>query len=263
MSDTLIIETQANHVVWITFNRPEQNNLINRSLATSLRDSLRELAKNKKIRALVLTGAGDHFCQGVDPAWVQNYQSSHVSSQQDPGSEISAVFNELDNFPAPTIARINGNTFGVGVGLAACCDIIVCQKNAHFAANEVQSGLAPIASTPYIMATIGAQQARRWLLTGETSPAEKALELGFAHVCVDAEQLDAAVEEQISHLLLGAPGAQREIKQWIKEITMHGHTESPSYQRAEGVMFKRCLNSKEAQKGIQAMIDNELPPWRK
>ncbi len=261
MSNNLSISQDDRHVVRISFNRPEQSNVIDEATANELRDNLRQLAKDSSIRAIVLTGEGDHFCKSVDPAWIQSYQNNNVDQDNDPGSKIFTILTELDNFPTPVIASIKGDALGVGAAMAACSDIVVCEKQSRFAINEVRAGLAPIASAPYIMSCIGAHNTRRWLLSGDYMSSEQAVSMGLAHINVDSDELDATVENQVETVLKGVTSAQKETKQFIKDICIHGHHESAAFQRSSGVMFKRCLNSKAAKKGINDWIENQEPPW--
>lgn len=257
----LSITRDDRHVVRISLNRPDEDNAIDKAMANDLRDNLRELAKDSSVRALVLTGEGEHFCRSVDPSWIQSYQNDHIDTENDPGSQIFNVLTELDNFPTPVIARIQGEALGAGAAMAACSDIVVCEKQSRFAINEVRAGLAPIASAPYIMSCIGAHNTRRWLLSGEYMSSDQALTMGLAHISVDASELDATVEEQIEAILEGATSAQIETKRFIKDICIHGHHESASFLRSSGIIFKRCLNSKAAKNGINSWIENKQPPW--
>ena len=261
MADNLSISHDDRHVVRISLNRPEQFNMIDEATANELRDNLRQLSKDPSIRVVVLTAEGDHFCKSVDPAWIQSYQNNNVDQDNDPGSKIFTILTELDNFPTPVIARIQGEALGVGAAMAACSDIVVCENESRFAINEVRAGLAPIASAPYIMSCIGAHNTRRWLLSGEYMTSDQAVSMGLAHINVDSAELDAAVDHQIESILKGVTSAQKETKQFIKDICIHGHHESAAFRRTSGVMFKRCLNSKAAKQGINDWVENQQPPW--
>ena len=261
MTDNLSISHDDRHVVTISINRPEHFNVIDEDTANELRDNLRKLSKDSSIRPMVLTAEGEHFCRSVDPKWIQTYQNNNVDQDNDPGSKVFTILTELDNFPTPVIAAIRGDALGVGAAMAACSDIVVCESHSRFAINEVRAGLAPIASAPYIMSCIGAHNTRRWLLSGEYMTSDQAVEMGLAHINVDAENFEATVADQVDSVLKGVTSAQKETKQFIKDVCIHGHHESAAFQRSSGVMFKRCLNSREAKKGISDWVENKQAPW--
>jgi len=262
MTEVLKIDREDNGVVIMTLNRPEHNNAIEETLVGELRDNLRILAKDESIRVLIITGAGENFCNSVEPEWVHQYQNNRVEHGKDPGSKICMIMNLLEQFPAPVIARVNGKAIGTGAGLAACCDIIICQKKSTFAFHEVKFGLAPIASAPHAIQSMGFHQARRWLISGETMTSDLAIQSGLAHILCDDDKLDETVNEQVEHLLKGAPGAQNEIKQWMKTLRVNPDYESVPFQRATGNMFRRCLASSEAKSGIESSINDSAPPWK-
>src|SRR5450830_1554588 len=81
--------------------------------------------------------------------------------------QLSALMESLNNFPGPTIAKIQGTVMGGGVGLVACCDIAIASDNAFFALSEVRLGLAPAVISPYVIAKIGVSQARRYFVSAE------------------------------------------------------------------------------------------------
>src|SRR5690606_24437881 len=106
-------------------------------------------------------------------------------------------------------ARVNGNCFGGGVGVVACADVAIAVDTARFALTEVRLGIVPAAISPYMIAAIGARQARRLFLTAEVFDAPAAQGLELLHFCVPADRLDEVVEAQLSLILRGGPNALR------------------------------------------------------
>src|SRR5204863_159672 len=120
--------------------------------------------------------------------------------------------------PKPVIGRINGHTFGGGVGLAAACDITIAADSAVFAFSEVRVGVIPAIISVLCVPKLGIQNAMWLFLTGERFSAARAVEVGLVHRAVPAAELDAAVEEVSGLVRLGGPNAVREAKQLVRRI---------------------------------------------
>src|SRR3712207_345249 len=97
---------------------------------------------------------------------------------------LAALLHTLDRLPKPTLAVVQGNAYGGGVGLVACCDVAVASDRAGFALTEVRLGLTPATISPYVVNAIGPRQARRYFTTGEVIPAARARESGLVHEAV-------------------------------------------------------------------------------
>ena len=166
----------------------------------------------------------------------------------------------LDELPKPTIARVHGAAFGGGVGLVACCDIAIATPEAKFGLTESKLGLLPAVISPYVIAAIGARQARRWFATAELFDAATALRIGLLHEVVPASELDAAVERQIDLLLKAGPIAPaRRPRRWCgawlaRPIATASTPTTPRSSRSLRV-------SPEGQEGLGAFLDKRKPAW--
>ncbi len=120
--------------------------------------------------------------------------------------------------PRPVIARIQGDTYAGGVGLAAACDIAVAAEHAHFCLSEARLGLLPATISPYVIRAMGEQASRRYFMTAERFDATEALRLGFVHAVVPADALDAKVAEIAAALVANSPNAVRASKRLVQEV---------------------------------------------
>jgi methylglutaconyl-CoA hydratase len=261
MPQYIKIDRPREHVVELTLSSPDKENRINSTMAKELVENLRELDDDASIRVLVLTGEGDIFCGGADVEWIREAQEHPTMPHLDPGSRIVDALHELDIFPRPMIAKVNGNAFGAGAGMLACSDIAIACESSKVAFQEVNFGMVPGAGAIFATKAIGLNQANRWLLTGEEMNAAKAQEIGLVHEVVADDQLDEEVNRQIDLLLKAGPRAQRETKKLLRELSERDKYQTPAYRTVFGHMFQRCLSSKEGKHGIEAVINNELPPW--
>ncbi len=131
---------------------------------------------------------------------------------------LAQMLHTIWSCPRPVIARIQGDTYAGGVGLAAACDIAVAADHAHFCLSEARLGLLPATISPYVIRAMGEQASRRYFITAERFDAAEALRLGFVHAVVPADALDAKVEEIASALVGNSPNAVRESKRLVQEV---------------------------------------------
>src|SRR5690606_39069677 len=148
------------------------------------------------VRVLVLEGNGASFSAGADLNWMRGMAAASEEANREDSLRLATLMCTLDQLPRPTIARVHGAAFGGGVGLVACCDIAIGVPEAKFGLTESRLGLLPAVISPYVIAAIGARNARRYSATAEVFDAAEALRIGLLHELVPADRLDAAVERQ-------------------------------------------------------------------
>ncbi|SMC22220.1 methylglutaconyl-CoA hydratase [Andreprevotia lacus DSM 23236] len=219
MSDTLRIDINPTGIATVTLDRPERCNAIDEVMVAELTATLAALAQNPNLRVLVLAANGGSFCSGADYHWMQRALEGDQHQNFEEALRLGRLLQLLDRFPVPTIARVNGSTVGTGVGLVACCDMVVAHSSAWFRLPEVELGLVPAVIAPFVMAKIGGSAARRYLLTAEELAAPAARELGLVHEIADStEGLDIAVERWCNALLRNGQHAVTSTKKLIAAI---------------------------------------------
>lgn len=254
----LLIDFDPRGVATITLNRPARHNAFDAALISELRAALRDLGARPALRAVVLTGAGASFCAGADLDWMRATAELPEADNLCDARALVELMTVLDTLPCPTVALIQGAAFGGGVGLAACCDIVIASDRARFALSEVRLGLIPAAIGPFVIAAIGAREARRLFQTGEVIDAAEARQIGLVHRVVPAAGLPAAYAEVLDHLLAGAPGAQREAKALVARCgraapDLAEHT-------ARCIATRRA--SPEGREGVAAFLERRTPVWQ-
>jgi len=133
------------------------------------------------------------FSAGADLNYMRamsNY--SHADNQTD-ALKVARMFHAVHSCSRPVIARVQGDAFGGGVGLVAACDIVVAAEGAQFALSEVRLGIVAATISPYIVRSMGARQAARYMLTAEKFTASQARSLGLVHEVTLMEGLDREV----------------------------------------------------------------------
>ncbi len=109
--------------------------------------------------------------------------------------------------PKPTIVRLHGACMGLGMGLAAACDIAIASAQATFALSETRLGLIPSIIAPYVLRAMSPRDATRWFLTGETFSAAEAWRIGFVHGLSEPDSLDMRIAALVDTFMLTAPDA--------------------------------------------------------
>jgi methylglutaconyl-CoA hydratase len=255
----LKFEIDDRRIATITLNRPEVHNAFNAALIAELADAF-DRAAESEVRGLVLTGAGPSFSAGADLNWMRSMVDASEADNRADARRLAAMLRKLDRLPCPTIARVNGNAFGGGVGLIACCDLAVADEAALFALTEVRLGLAPATIAPFVISRIGVRNARRFMLTGERMDAPSATHVGLITEVAAVDRIDARIGELIDRLLAGGPRAQAHIKELIRMVADH-RSDRDSLDQRTSELIAALRVSREGQEGLSAFLEKRRPDW--
>ena len=257
--DGLTLQTDARGVATLTLNRPEKHNAFDDRMITDLLQALDNIDQDKSVRVLVLRAAGKSFCAGADLDWMRRMADYDFAQNLADARRLAQLMYRLNRLHKPVIARVQGASYGGGVGLIACCDIAIASDNAIFSLSEVRLGLIPSVISPYLIAAIGARAARRYFLSGDRFDAARALQLGLVHEVVEPESLDASLEQCIDALLNSGPSAQAAAKELIEQVQGRAIDESLIEETARRIAEVRA--SDEAREGLSAFLEKRKPDW--
>lgn len=193
MTDEKILLTEKKgNVGIITLNRPDKLNSFNDELTFQLQDALKEMEKDKEVRAIILTGAGRGFCAG------QDLQSRSIAQEmgQRPslGDSIKRRYNpivtKLRRMEKPIIAAVNGVAAGAGASVAFACDFRIITDKTSFIQSFTKVGLIPDSGATFVLPRlIGVTRAFELMLSADKMTAEEALKLGVVNKVVSDEEL--------------------------------------------------------------------------
>lgn len=194
---TLFYTFPADGVAVITLNRPDAANGVVPETALDLRSALDDLEADQRIGALVLTGAGKHFCAGADLNLMQRYLREEYPHTREP-LNVRVLFPVIHRLAAsrlPVIAAINGAATAGGLDLSLACDIRIASTRARMGESYIKLGLTPATGgTWFLPRLVGSGMAAELALTGEIIGAARALEIGLVNRVVEPEDLlDEAV----------------------------------------------------------------------
>lgn len=245
-------------VATITMRRGEVHNAFNTQLIQDLQAAFNYLRTDAKLHAVILTGEGPSFSAGADLNMMQ--ASAAFTQEQNLGDalRLADLFDSINSFPCPVIARVNGTAMGGGLGLVAVSDIVIAVESARLAFSEVKLGIAPAVISPYVIRKIGESHARVLFVTGERFSAARAKEIGLVHIVTPVEELDAAVEKMVRELLSSAPQALRACKVLALSV---GHMDHDAARRFTAEMIATLRVSDEGQEGLRAFLEKRKANW--
>lgn len=246
-------------VACLTLNRPHAGNALNEPLLARLDELLATLAEHENLRALVLQGAGEHFCTGADLQWMKRSLAFDETQNLEDANRLAVVLQRLDEFPVPVIALAKGSVFGGALGLISCADYVVAGSEARFSFSEARLGLVPALISPYVVRAIGMRQARHYMLSAEIFDTTAALQLGLVHRQMPTAALERSRGQWLGHIQKGGPNACREIKAMLRRLGLRDglQLEQPDNLR----LIAKVRTSPEGQAGLNAFFNRSKPDW--
>jgi enoyl-CoA hydratase len=249
-------------IAWVTLNRPESMNAINRQMTRELVDVCRHAEEDNGIRVLIFTGAGERaFSAGMDLKERAGGEFSFLERRQHKVSApIRTQARAVAAMTKPTIAAIRGYCVGGGLELALACDLRVAAEDGKLGLTEVRRGLIPGAGgTQRLARAVGAAKALEMCLTGENVTGGEAQQLGLVNAAVPAAQVLKTAEDLAQRILKGAPMAVA----FIKEAINKG-VELPLEEglRLEADLSALIGTTEDSKEGPRAFAEKRAPVWK-
>jgi methylglutaconyl-CoA hydratase len=247
-------------VARVFLNRPEVRNAFNDGVIAALRDAFTTLGADPALRAIVLGGHGKAFCAGADLSWMRAMAGYSWEQNRADAQALADMLWAVHSCPLPVVARIHGDCYAGGVGLAAVCDVRVAATGVQFCLSEARLGLLPATIGPYVIRALGESAARRYFTTAERFDAARARQLGFVHECVAPEALDATVDAIVAAWVGNGPQAVKACKRLVLDLAGQGIDEALRAETARRIADIRA--SDEGREGVAAFLGKREPAWR-
>ena len=225
---TLEFDRPRDGVVVVRLNRPQRLNAINEAMQSELAQTWHDLATDRAVHAVVLTGAGRGFCSGVD---VRDFGPSMPEAEA-PALDrmrfqetMAALAEAVRDLPQPVVAAVNGPCVGAGFALCLAADIRICSTAATFGNGAILLGLsgAEMGMSYHLPRIVGTSVAADWMLTGRTVSAAEADRRGLVSEVVEPDRLDERALELAALIADLAPlGAQ------LTKRALQVNTDAPS-----------------------------------
>ena len=243
----------------VTLTRAEMRNAFNDEVIAELTQVFTELGQRDDVRAIVLAAEGPAFCAGADLNWMRRMADYSREENVVDAGKLAEMLRVIYTCPKPTVARVQGDVYAGGMGLVACCDMAVSVDSAAYCLSEVKLGLVPATIGPYVARAMGARAAHRYFLTAERFSAAEAHRIGFVHEVVQADQLDAKVDEWVKALTSAGPAAVRACKQLVQDVAEQTIDAELIDRTVQGIADIRA--SAEGKEGVQSFLQKRKPNW--
>lgn len=246
-----ILSEVRENILYITINRAQKLNALNKEVLTELADAIRFATNTEEVRGILLTGAGEKaFVAGADISEFQNYTLAEGKDLAKKGQQN--VFDAIENCPKPVVAAINGFALGGGLELAMACHIRIASDNAKLGLPEVTLGLIPgYGGTQRLTRLIGKGRAIEMITTADMITAEKAATIGLVNEVVPQAELLAKAEEILNKIKQRAPLA---VASAIKAINASLNKEVNGFE-TEIEEFGNCFQTADFKEGVTAFLE--------
>ncbi|MBK6865182.1 MAG: enoyl-CoA hydratase/isomerase family protein [Ideonella sp.] len=232
MNDFFQLDTAADGIAHLQFNRPERMNTMTLAFFELLREAVQRLHDEGRSRVLVISAQGAHFSAGMaldtfgsaDPTSATTATARGRLSFQDTLRRLMACFDVLDAARFPVICAVQGGCIGGALDLATACDLRYCSADAFFCVQEINIGLAAdVGSLQRLPKIVAPAVAREMAYTGERMPAARALAVGLVNaVLPDADALQAHVMAVARSIAAKSPLAIAGSKLALNHARDHG-----------------------------------------
>jgi 2-(1,2-epoxy-1,2-dihydrophenyl)acetyl-CoA isomerase len=256
MTETVLRDT-ADGVLTLTLNRPDALNSFTVEMKERLLAALKEAARDREVRAIILTGAGRAFSAGQD---LKERQGPDVA---DLGTELRLRYNPIviamRRLEKPIIGAVNGVAAGAGISIALACDIVIASANATFIEAFSRVGLVPdTGSTWFLPRLVGAPRAAEMMFTGDPVDAATAERIGLINRAVPAETLMDEVTALAQRLARAAPLALALAKRALNRTYDLNLEQALDYEAQLQSIAGRSADHRE---GVAAFVEKRPPEF--
>ncbi|HWX49956.1 MAG TPA: enoyl-CoA hydratase/isomerase family protein [Roseomonas sp.] len=260
MSDTddILFETLEGGIARVTFNRPQARNAFTFAMYERLGAFCEEVAEDKSVRAIILTGAGDKaFAAGTDINQFRAFKTPEDAIQYE--ERIGRIVTKLESCPKPIIAAINGACTGGGGAIAASSDIRVGAANARFGFPIARTlgNILSMGAFSRLVALVGPSRVKEMIFTARLYDAEEAKSMGLLHEVVpEGGDLQARALELARTIAANAPLTLRATKEALARLR-------PQISSEEGRdLVLMCYMSQDFREGMDAFLNKRTPVWK-
>jgi len=245
-------------VATLTLDRADKHNALNADMCDEIKSIAQIINADDQIRVVILGAAGKSFCAGGDLEWMRQQFDATRAVRIDEAKRLANMLFALNTLEKPLIGKVQGNAFGGGIGMMSVCDVVVAVQGAKFGLTETKLGLIPATISPYVLARMGEDKARRVFMSARLFDAVEAKSLNLIASIVSADELNDAVKNEVMPYLQTAPGAVKRAKQLARSLGTTINEETIDFTVNQ---LADCWEDPEAHEGISAFFEKRKPNW--
>lgn len=258
-----LLINERDGVAWLTMNRPERLNALNRGLTDGLRHYFLALQDRPQIRVVVLQGAGRAYCAGLDLKDRVGAAPADVQASFDGQKAIRDIMIAMRECPQPIVSIVQGPASGGGLGIALASDIRLATPDARFNAAFIKIGVSgcDMGSSYFLPRMVGASVASEMLLTGRFLDAQRAYALGLVSRVDSFDALQTEAQALVSEMLNATPLALRLTKDCLNQ-----NIDAPGLRAAIAMEDRNqvlCTRGGDFGEGIRAFLEKRKPVYGK
>jgi methylglutaconyl-CoA hydratase len=193
-----VLYTVEGAIARLTLNRPEKKNALNEALIVSLKENLRRASEDERVRAIVLSGAGDDFCSGADLSALQKIAQTSVDENVEDARSLLELFLLIRQIALPVVAAVTGRALAGGAGLASACDLVLASASARFGYPEVKIGFVPAMVMAILRRNVSEKRAFELVTRGAELSAQQAQAFGLVNEVFADESFADDVRSYVS-----------------------------------------------------------------
>jgi methylglutaconyl-CoA hydratase len=248
-----VLVAQHHRTTTVTLNRPERRNALTIELMSELSAALDAASADPAQRILVLRGAGQAFCAGLDLQETTVVEKAHRSAEM-----VAKTLLAISQTRLITIAQVHGAAVAGGAGLMSACDFVVAAERTKIGYPETKRGLVAGLVMTFLRRQLRERDIRELLFTGDLISAERAREIGLVNRVVAPNDLENETQKIVAAVLQNAPVALASTKRLIEELWS-----SSVQQDVESALrhHMEARESAEAKEGITAFLEKRAPNW--
>lgn len=256
MSGSISLELSG-AVARVTLSHPGKLNAMSRQMWRDLRQVFESIQQDRRLRCVLLSGEGGHFCAGGDISEYAGFRFTEDTLRDFHENDVWAGLQAMLDCDVPLVAQIEGNCIGAGIEIASCCDVRLAGESARFGAPIARLGF-PMAprEAALVLRALGELTAREMLLAACVFDAAEMKRRGFLGSVAAGPALGASVQACIDRICSLAPGAARLNKQTLRALAL-----VPSAQAATNLIAKAYAYAPapEHREGVMAFVEKRQP----
>lgn len=260
MKDQVILEASKGACRTLTLNRPESKNAFNFELAAAIPKALAKAARDRKLKVVVLRGAGEAFSAGGDIKLFQKNLKTSDQAFRKISAHLHQAIRTIGAMPQVVIAAVRGPAYAAGFGLAISCDLTVASHLAKLSPSFVNIALAPNAASTYFLPRIlGPKRALEAFLTGRVFPAPEALRLGIVNHAWSEESFEEELDNLVADLCARPSLTLARIKRVLRASLTNPLGRQLELEKREIAASSLSDDFKE---GVTAFVEKRRPVFR-